>query len=93
MSVLRQRIEEFVASLIAEETYDEDEEIWVFADGRACAVCTSSARRIAREFGGDVFGYLSKMNPAAEIGAARSVAATTSRSSQAVGSWTTGLFT
>ena len=68
MSLLRQRIEQFVAALIAEETYDEDEEIWIFADGSACAVCTSSAKRIAGEFDGEVFGYFSKMNPAAEIG-------------------------
>ena len=70
MSLLRQRIEQFVAALIAEETYDDEEGVWLFADGSACAVCTSSARRIAREFGGEVFGYLSKMNPAAEIGGA-----------------------
>lgn len=70
MSLLRQRIEQFVAALVAEETYDEDEEIWVFADGSACAVCTSSAKRIAREFDGEVFGYSSKANPTAEIGGA-----------------------
>ena len=70
MSLLRERIEQFVTALIAEETYDENEEIWVFAEGTACAVCTSSARRIACEFGGEVFGYLSKMNPTAEIGGA-----------------------
>ncbi len=70
MSLLRHCIEQFVAALVAEETYDEEEEIWVFADGSACAVCTSSAKRIARQFDGEVFGYSSKANPAAEIGGA-----------------------
>ena len=68
MRTPRQQIELFVSDLAGEESFDKEEEIWVFSDGSASAVCTNSAKRIAREFGGEVFGYLSTMNPAAEIG-------------------------
>ena len=68
MSLLSQRIEQFVAVLMAEETYDEQEGVWLFADGSPCSVCVSSAQRIAREFDGEVFGYWSKDNPNATIG-------------------------
>lgn len=68
MSLLRQRIERFVAALIAEETYDDEESVWLFADGSPCSVCASSAQRIAHEFDGEVFGYWSKANRAAAIG-------------------------
>lgn len=70
MSLLRQPIERFVAALIAEETYDDEEGVWLFADGSPCSVCVSGAQRIAREFDGKVVGYWSKANPAAAIGGA-----------------------
>lgn len=68
MSVSRQRIERFVTALISEETFDDEEGVWLFADGSPCSVCVSGAKRIAREFEGGVFGYWSKANPCAAIG-------------------------
>lgn len=69
MSVSRQRIEQFVAILIGEETYDDEQGAWLFKDGSPCSICTRSAERIAREFDGKVVGYSSKANPTAVIGA------------------------
>lgn len=68
MFVSRQSIDLFVQCLIGEESYDEEEGFWKFADGSHCSVCVSSAARIAHEFDGAVIGYWSKANPAATIG-------------------------
>lgn len=68
MAATRQRLEEFVKVLVAEERFDFEETVWHFADGSHCSTCTSGARRVALEFNGRVLGYFSKSNSSSIIG-------------------------
>lgn len=65
---MRTAIELFLKALREEEFYCEEAEEWQFGDGSACAICTASARRVALQFGGLIFGYQSAGNPTASIG-------------------------
>ena len=65
---MKAAIELFLEALRDEEFYSEDAEEWQFRDGSACAICTASARRVALQFGGLLFGYQSVGNPTATIG-------------------------
>lgn len=65
---MRATIEEFCKALREEEFFNEEAEEWQFRDGSACAICTASAKQIAKRFGGLVFGYQSDCNPTARIG-------------------------
>ena len=65
---MRATIEDFCKALLDEEFFSEEAEEWQFRDGTACALCTSSASQVARQFDGLVFGYYSSDNPTAQIG-------------------------
>jgi len=65
---MREAIEQFVQALCEEERYCTDSDEWQFLDGSACAVCTCSAKLVARRFDGLVLGYHSLNNPNAAIG-------------------------
>lgn len=65
---MKAAIERFLEALREEELYCEEAEEWQFRDQSACAICTASARRVALQFGGLIFGYQSPRNPAASIG-------------------------
>jgi hypothetical protein len=57
----------YVDRLIRSERYDEEGGYYHFGDGVKCGICTNGARRVAREFGGAVWGYGPDENPAAGI--------------------------
>lgn len=65
---MRDLLKKYIARLIAEEVYDDEEDIWIFKDGSPCSICTSASNMVARAFGGDVVGYDSAMNPTAILG-------------------------
>ena len=65
---MREAIEQFLEALREEEFYCEEAEEWQFRDGTACAICTCSARIVARRFRGLVYGYQAHRNPTARIG-------------------------
>lgn len=65
---MRATIEDFCKALREEEFFNKEAEEWQFRDGSACAICTASAKQIARRFSGLVLGYQSACNPTAQIG-------------------------
>lgn len=65
---IRSELLTFVENLCAEEEYDSDEGKWIFKNGGSCSLCTDSAVRIGKKFGGRVFGYFSNQNRSAHIG-------------------------
>jgi len=65
---IRNRLEHFVADLIASEHYDDEEGAYKFPDGSYSSFCTVSAILIAKRFHGKVLGYQVRNNPTAFIG-------------------------
>jgi len=63
-----ERLRAFVKLLVSEERYQDDEGCWSFRSGGSCGVCTDSAIKIVRHFGGKVVGYNCSSNPRAAIG-------------------------
>lgn len=58
----------FVKHLVREEQYEPAQGCWSFRSGGSCLVCTDSAIKVVRRFGGKVFGYNCTQNPSAVIG-------------------------
>jgi len=58
----------FMRRLDAEASESSPGGEWVFANGESVFQCTTSARRVAKEFGGRLVGFLGEDNPDAEIG-------------------------
>lgn len=59
---------DYLEQLQRQEFYREEDEEWLFTDGSAAVLCTSSALLVAKQFSGVVLGYKSTDNPTATIG-------------------------
>ena len=68
MQTLKSELELYMRALCDEEYYDEQEGIWLFRNGGQCSICTDSALRVIRQFGGIVAGYFAIESPLAKIG-------------------------
>lgn len=64
---VRHKLNSFIDHLIVSEVYDDANGYYHFGDGTKCGICANGATKVARAFGGVVWGHSLEDNTTAAL--------------------------